>query len=586
MSYQSILLTAILTGLVTSLGCSSDPTDSSTDNVPAQQTSGADADVAASKSVTSRPPTPILREPAVSEAPEAEFAYSSSATAADTRSVQPRPTPPIHSGAPVDRDNYAHVEHNPVRRTAEHPVSTFSADVDTASYTNVRRFLEQGQLPREDAVRVEELINYFDYDYDIPPTTQQPFGVTTAIATTPWNPDTQLIQIGVQGWKPSGDAPPANLVFLVDVSGSMQSPDKLALLKSALKLMTKQLRAQDCISMVAYAGGARTVLEPTAGNERARIDAAIERLRAGGSTHGSAGIDQAYAMARQGFIDKGINRVLLATDGDFNVGTTDFQALIDRVARARKSGVALTTLGFGRGNLNDHLMEQLADTGNGNYAYIDSLVEAQRVLVDNYAATTRTIASDVKFQIEFNPKTVAEYRLIGYENRALKRQDFNNDQVDAGEIGAGHTVTALYEIARVGSSGALIYDLRYADGEGDDNDKTPTDSDATGELAFLRLRYKRPGESESRLIEQAIPREAVEPMSAASDDFRFASAVAGFGQLLAGSAHTGAWSYADVLTLARPARGSDDDGRRGEFLQLVQLAQSLGTTSRKAHAER
>ena len=348
---------------------------------------------------------------------------------------------------PVDRENYAPLDANPVHRVAEDPVSTFSIDVDTGSYSNVRRILNEGRMPPQDAVRVEELVNYFDYAYAAPRDPALPFGVVTEVARTPWNSKTHLLHIGIQGWKPEAAPKASNLVFLVDVSGSMDQPDKLPLVKSSLKLLARRLTAADRISLVVYAGNTGVVLEPTPGSETATIQSALDRLEAGGSTNGGAGIALAYAMAEKAFMKDGNNRVLLATDGDFNVGTVSFEALVDLVEEKRKSGVALTTLGFGTGNYNDRLMEQLADAGNGNYAYIDSLTEAERVLVSQRDATLHTIAKDVKIQVEFNPALVSEYRLIGYENRLLDREDFNNDRVDAGEIGAGHAVTALYEIA-------------------------------------------------------------------------------------------------------------------------------------------
>jgi len=466
-----------------------------------------------------------------------------------------------------DRETYAHLAEAGVQRVQEVPVSTFSIDVDTGAYANVRRLLRDGQLPRADAVRVEELINYFDYAYGAPTRGGPPFSVHTEIAPTPWNTKTHLLRIGLQGWKPAGALPPSNLVFLVDVSGSMNDPDKLPLVVSALKLLTREMSARDRVSLVVYAGASGVVLEPTPGNQQATIAAALERLQAGGSTNGASGIELAYAMARQAYIKNGINRVLLATDGDFNVGTTDFQQLKNLVERERVSGVALSTLGFGSGNYNDQLMEQLADAGNGNYSYIDSLEEARRALVHSRAATLQTIASDVKIQVEFNPTQVAEYRLIGYENRALQREDFNNDQVDAGEIGAGHTVTALYEIALVGSGGERIEGLRYQ--------RTPTASGGS-ELAHLRLRYKRPGEDRSQLIERPIlESELLKSVEQASDAYRFAAAVAAFGQKLRGGRYTGDYRYDDLLQLARSARGDDAQGWRGEFLQLVQLAASL-----------
>lgn len=471
---------------------------------------------------------------------------------------------------PLDRENYAHYQHNPIQLAAEHPVSTFSIDVDTGSYSNVRRMLREGRLPVQDAVRIEELVNYFSYDYPHPISTEQPFRVSTEMAVTPWNPKTHLLQIGVQGYEVAANAlPPANLVFLIDVSGSMESPDKLGLLKSALKLLSKRLRPEDRVSIAVYAGASGVVLEPTAGNDSFKIEQALAALSAGGSTNGAAGIRLAYDMAESAFIKGGINRVLLATDGDFNVGTADFEALIDLVEVKRKSGIALTTLGFGSGNYNDQLMEQLADAGNGNYAYIDTLLEAQKVLVDQVGSTLQTIAKDVKIQIEFNPALVAEYRLIGYENRVLQREDFNNDQVDAGEIGAGHNVTALYEVALVGSGGTRIDPLRY----GSTNNDLGSSKD---ELALLRLRYKAPDGDTSKLIETPIHKRTITARLAdTSERFRFAAAVAGFGQQLRGDQYLEQFSYPQILELSRNARGKDPFGYRGEFIQLVGLAASL-----------
>jgi len=464
---------------------------------------------------------------------------------------------------PQNSENYAHFDDNPVKRVSEHPVSTFSIDVDTGSYSNVRRMLNYGQLPQQDAVRVEEMINYFSYDYPLPDSIDPPFKVTTEIAPTPWNPKTHLLHIGIKGHNISKDnLPPTNLVFLVDVSGSMQS--SLALLKSSLKMLTQQLTRKDKVSLVVYAGATGLVLEPTQGNQRRKIIAALERLSAGGSTNGGAGIQLAYAVAQQAFIKGGINRVLLATDGDFNVGTVNFEALKNLIEEKRKSGISLTTLGFGTGNYNDHLMEQLADAGNGNYAYIDNLNEARKVLIDEMSSTLNTIAKDVKIQIEFNPATVAEYRLIGYVNRKLKREDFSNDKVDAGEIGAGHTVTALYEIALVGSGGERIENLRYGE--------KAYDKKHGNELAFLRLRYKAPDGDTSQLIEWSLRRQMVDNTS---ERFRFSAAVAAFGQQLRGGKYLEQFSYNDILSLARGARGDDPFGYRAEFIKLLKIAQSL-----------
>jgi Ca-activated chloride channel family protein len=474
---------------------------------------------------------------------------------------------------PTNRENYAHYDDNPIKQVNEHPVSTFSIDVDTGAYSNVRRMLNSGQLPPHDAVRVEEMINYFSYDYPQPYNLDPPFKVTTEIAPTPWNKKTHLLHIGIKGYNnPKAELPPTNLVFLVDVSGSMQSPNKLELLKSSLKMLTRRLRAKDKVSLVVYAGASGLVLEPTRGNQKRKIIAALEQLRAGGSTNGGAGIQLAYAVAEREFIKGGINRVLLATDGDFNVGTVNFEALKNLIEEKRQSGISLTTLGFGTGNYNDHLMEQLADAGNGNYAYIDTINEAQKVLVDEISSLLDTIAKDVKIQIEFNPATVAEYRLIGYENRQLKREDFSNDKIDAGEIGAGHTVTALYEIALVGSGGERFENLRY----GDNN--TVQAEQVGNELAFLRLRYKAPDGDTSKLLEWALKRRTViKSLNNTSDRFRFSAAVAAFGQQLRGGnylhySQSEQFSYEDILRLARGARGDDQFGYRAEFIRLVKLA--------------
>ncbi len=469
------------------------------------------------------------------------------------------------------RENYAAFSDNPVKRTIEQPISTFSIDVDTGAYANVRRFLNQGAFPDKHAVRVEEMINYFQYDYPRPKDTETPFNLVTEIAPAPWNKQAYLLHLGLQGYElEHKQLPAANLVFLVDVSGSMQSQDKLALLKSGLKLLVKQMDQEDRISLVVYAGASGVVLEPTTGDQQAKIMTALDALTAGGSTNGASGIRLAYQMAKQAYIPGGINRILLATDGDFNVGVTNFEALKQMVEQERRNGVALTTLGFGRGNYNDHLMEQLADVGNGNYSYIDNLSEARKVLVEQMGATLNTIAKDVKIQIEFNPAVVAEYRLIGYENRQLKREDFNNDKVDAGEIGAGHSVTALYEIILTGSEHQRVNALRYQS-----SSASPTVARAD-ELAFVRLRYKQPDGVNSQLTEHVVQRSDVhKQLQDSSSNFRFAAAVAAFGQQLRGGQYMDDFNYDDILRLARDARGQDAYGYRGEFLQLVSLAQSL-----------
>jgi Ca-activated chloride channel family protein len=486
---------------------------------------------------------------------------------------------------PVNSETYAHTEANPTRLTSEQPVSTFSIDVDTGSYANARRMLNEGYLPVEDAVRVEEFINYFAYNYAEPQDSNTPFSINTEVATTPWNPDTHLLQVGLKGFEvEAADRPAANLVFLVDVSGSMNNADKLPLLKNAFRLLTKQLSAQDSIALVVYAGATGIVLEPTAGDQKATIMSALDQLSAGGSTNGAAGIRLAYQMAEQGFIEDGINRVILATDGDFNVGTVNFEALIDMVEARRKTGISLTTLGFGSGNYNDQLMEQLADEGNGNYAYIDGLQEARKVLVEELTSTLQTIAKDVKIQIEFNPDVVAEYRLIGYENRMLRREDFNNDRIDAGEIGAGHTVTALYEISLTGSDGQRIDPLRYGDDKSASNNKP--DSVRTDELALIKLRYKQPNADESTLIEQLVKRKQIVELDKASSELQFAGAVAAFGEQLRGGDYLDGFGYADIRKLAVQGRGNDPHGYRGEFISLVDLADSLALETRDKVAAR
>jgi Ca-activated chloride channel family protein len=461
------------------------------------------------------------------------------------------------------REQYQALTDNPIHSVAETPVSTFSADVDTGAYANVRRLLNQGRLPPEGAVRLEEMVNYFPYDYALP-SDGSPFGVTTELATSPWNPHTRLLRIGIKASdRAAAELAPANLVFLVDVSGSMDRREGLPMVKSTLKLLVDQLRDQDRVSLVVYAGESRVVLKPTSGREKAKIRTAIEQLTAGGSTAGASGIELAYQMAQQAFIPKGINRILLATDGDFNVGVSDFDSLKQMAVDKRKTGISLTTLGFGVDNYNEHLMEQLADAGDGNYAYIDNLREARKVLVDQLSSTLAVVAKNVKLQVEFNPAQVSEYRLLGYENRALKREDFSNDKVDAGEIGAGHTVTALYEIVPAGEKGWLE-PLRYGKSE-------PVVSGKSGELAMLRVRYQRPEGGKSLLIERPIANQT----APASEDLRFAAAVAAFSQQLKDGRYTGDFSLKDTETLARGARGDDRFGLRNEFVQLVELAQSL-----------
>jgi Ca-activated chloride channel family protein len=467
-------------------------------------------------------------------------------------------------------DTYAHVKENGFFDPKKTPLSTFSLDVDNASYTNVRRFLNEGQLPPRDAVRVEEMLNYFRYDYPAPPTSSpDPVRVSTELAACPWNPAHQLARIGIQARKvETATLPPANLVFLVDVSGSMDGPDRLPLVQASLKLLVRQLRPQDHVALVVYAGAAGLVLPPTPGSQPQVILEAIDRLQAGGSTAGGAGLRLAYSTAKQAFNKAGNNRVILATDGDFNVGESSDQALEQLIVDQRESGVFLTVLGCGRGNLRDARMETLADQGNGNYAYLDNLDEAGRVLVAQFGGTLFTVAQDVKLQVEFNPARVANYRLVGYENRLLEAEDFNNDRKDAGELGAGHTVTALYEIVPVGSSQPLIDNLKYQ------RPAPSAPSSATADVLTVKLRYKEPRGKTSQLLTQALAG-APTSIEKASADFRFAAAVAQFGLLLRQSEQRGTATWVATEQLASGARGTDADGYRAELVRLVRLAQGL-----------
>lgn len=480
-------------------------------------------------------------------------------------------------------EQYASIKNNQTKLTATEPVSTFSIDVDTGAYSNVRRFLQDGQLPPSDAVRVEEMLNYFTYDYPQTATVEQPFSVLTEIGSTPWNEKTHLLHIGLQGYLPDDlDTRSANLVFLIDVSGSMNQPNKLGLLKSSISLMANELDDTDTVSIVVYAGSSGTVLEPTAGDEHRKINRALSRLQAGGSTNGASGIRLAYQLATDNFIENGVNRVILATDGDFNVGLSDTDSLKSLIKKKRDSGIALTTLGFGTGNYNDHLMEQLADTGNGSYAYIDTLGEARKVLVDELTSTLVTIAKDVKIQMEFNPAVVSEYRLIGYTNRQLHNEDFNNDKVDAGDIGAGHTVTALYEIALAGSGGERHTPRRYGQSE-----IQSVADNKHNEIGELRLRYKTPGSTTSQLISQIIHTEDDQLVNKqTSENFRFSASVAAFGQLLRDNERLNAFDYGDARALAEASKGKDTFGYRSEFLRLVDMADSIERIERASNEHR
>ena len=469
------------------------------------------------------------------------------------------------------RDQFEAFDPNPVKVVAEEPVSTFSIDVDTASYAFMRAALNRGVLPQPDAVRVEELINYFPYDYALPESRETPFAVHVSLLLTPWNGATRLLHIGIKGYELTSAArPPANLVFLIDTSGSMDSPDKLPLLVNSFRMLLDALAPEDTVAIVAYAGAAGTVLEPTPAAERGTIAVALETLRAGGSTAGGEGIRQAYLLAERHFVEGGVNRVILATDGDFNVGIFDPDELEGYIARKRASGVFLSVLGFGMGNYNDALMQRLAQNGNGTAAYIDTLSEARKVLVEEATSTLFPIAKDVKIQVEFNPALVSEYRLIGYETRMLDREDFRNDKVDAGEIGSGHTVTALYEITPVGSGAERIAPLRYGEGE-----ETAAPAGHGDDFATVAIRYKLPeGETSTETVRHVTVADAVESVAEAPADVRFAAAVAAFGQLLRGGHYTEDYGYDDVIAAAQAARGEDPFGYRTEFVNLVRLAKT------------
>ena len=468
----------------------------------------------------------------------------------------------------VDREQYEDFDANPVRRVSDEPVSTFSVDVDTASYSVMRRYLNDGTMPPVDSVRIEELINYFDYTYPVPESTDPPFSTNVTLVPSPWADNNYLMQVGLQGYEiPVDERPPNNLTRLVDVSGSMSAPDKLPLAKQALGMLIDQMTEQDTISIVVYAGAAGTVLEPTSGDDKAAIMAALDRLSAGGSTAGGEGLRLAYSLAEQNFDEDSVNRVMMLTDGDFNVGITSNERLEDFVARQRDSGIYLSVMGFGRGNYNDHMMQTISQAGNGTAGYIDTLNEARKLLSDDLSGSLFTIAEDVKIQVEFNPDRVSEYRLIGYETRMLNEADFNNDAVDAGEIGAGHTVTAIYEITPSGETG-LLNPRRYGNDE-------PAGESTSDEWAFVQLRYKPPQEDESILVSLPVTDGLVfEDIDDAPLYTRFATSVAAFGQLLRGDPYMqNGFGYEDVIELALDARDRDEFGYRSEFVQLVRAAQ-------------
>ncbi|MGB5969582.1 MAG: von Willebrand factor type A domain-containing protein [Spirulinaceae cyanobacterium] len=482
------------------------------------------------------------------------------------------PSPNNNLPEDFNREEYNPIDENPFFRATDKPLSTFSIDVDTASYSNLRRFIKEGSLPPKDAVRIEELINYFTYNYP-QPEGEQPFSLTTEIAQAPWNKEHKLVHIGLQGKRiAQQNLPPSNLVFLLDVSGSMNSPDKLPLLKSAFQLLVNELDESDRVTIVVYAGAAGVVLPPTPGNQKDTIIAAINSLEAGGSTAGGEGINLAYKLAQDNFIKSGNNRVILATDGDFNIGVSSEAGLVRLIEEKRRDGIFLTTLGFGTGNLQDAKMEQLANKGNGNYAYIDSLLEARKVLVSEMGATLLTIAKDVKLQVEFNPEKVQAYRLIGYENRLLQDQDFNDDTKDAGELGAGHSVTALYEIIPVGVETDLelpeIDPLRYQTPPGN------AENSMGNELLNVKLRYKEPQGETSQLITNPLT-DADVILEQASNDFKFSAAVAAYGMMLRESQYKGATSFNQILELARAGKGEDQEGYRQKFILMVEDTRKL-----------
>lgn len=476
------------------------------------------------------------------------------------------------AGIQHNTEDYDLIQENRFLKVQNEPLSTFSIDVDAASYSNMRRFINNGGLPPKDAVRIEEMVNYFNYDYPAP-SEEHPFSVTTELSNCPWNPDHQLLHIGLQGKKiPMDNLPASNLVFLIDVSGSMSAPNKLPLLKSSFKLLTDQMRPEDKVTMVVYAGSSGVVLKPTSGNDKRKIMEAFQKLQAGGSTAGGAGIKLAYKLARENFVEGGNNRVILATDGDFNIGQSSDGELVRMIEEERKSGVFLTVLGFGMGNYKDNKMQQLAKHGNGNHAYIDNIDEARKVLVTEFGGTMFTIAKDVKLQLEFNPAYVAGYRLIGYENRMLANEDFNDDKKDAGEMGSGHTVTAIYEIIPQGTKSALLTDvddLKYQE-----EAKAVKKGSKNNELMTVKLRYKQPdGETSTKL--EHIQKAKVQELAKTSDNFRWSASVAEFGLLLRQSEFKGKSTFANVLELADGAKGADTEGYRHEFIRMVKSVRDL-----------
>ena len=547
MNQSSFLWTCVLTALIA--GCTTTAPSSSNVNMP--------------KSAAKKEMTAEVAAASSSNMNGFKLNYMTSMIVQDSFILKPE----------QNTAKYQHLDSNPVYSVAKTPVSTFSIDVDTGSYSNVRHFLNNGHLPPADAVRAEEMINYFSYQYKTP-TDAKPFAVSSSVVDSPWKPEAKVIRIGIKGKEITTEAlPPANLVFLIDVSGSMYGEEKLGLAKYTLRLLTEQLREQDSITLITYASGEQVLLEATKGTQanKDKILKAINQLEAGGSTHGESAIQQAYQSAEKSYIKGGINRILLLTDGDFNVGITDFQTLKNMVAEKRKSGISLSTFGFGTDNYNEQLMEQIADAGDGNYSYIDTKNEAKKVLHRQLSSTLATIAQDVKIQVEFNPVTVKEYRLIGYENRLLKEEDFNNDKVDAGDIGAGHSVTVLYEIIPVGKQGWLN-ESHYQ--------QTPTATDKNDEYAHVAIRYKLPDQSQSNLINIPIKNKSV-PFANGDSDTQWAITVASFAELLKGGKYSGDLDYQAVKQLAQTNKSNDSYGLKAEFIELVGIADSLSSKKPK-----
>jgi Ca-activated chloride channel family protein len=523
-------------------------------------------------------PVPAAVPPAPAPvAPSAKADRRATVMPAPVLAYSPGVTAPMPHIArlPESADKFPDKDGNKSVLVSEQPVSTFSVDVDTASYAFVRRLLSDGRMPPSQAVRVEEMVNYFPYNYATPANASQPFAVTTEVMPSPWQQGNQLVHIALKGYDiKAAQRPRANVVLLVDVSGSMGPRDRLPLLQQGFRLFAEQLRDDDMVSIVTYANGTSVALEPTSGRDKQKIIDAINNLHASGGTAGGDGLQRAYAQAERNFDPKAVNRVILATDGDFNIGITDPKQLEKFIVDKRKSGVYLSVFGVGMGNLNDALIQRLTQSGNGNAAYIDTLLEARKALAQELGSTMFPIANDVKVQVEFNPAQVAAYRLVGYETRMLNRQDFKDDKVDAGDMGAGHTVTAIYEITPAANSGKLVDPLRYEQ----PGKKKADASGKNDELCFVKVRYKLPGQSASKQLEHAVRADrARDSLDAVPDDQRFAVAVAAFGQRLRGEQQVADLSYGDIARLAEGARGTDRDGYRAEFVKMVRMAESLGT---------